>query len=219
MIATSVKGGFLMPHSRLPPDEFSALLKPHLPALYRLAFRFTGRQFDAEDLLQEFLIRMYSRSDRLISVDILRPWLARALYNLHVDQCRSRARTPFGHMQRPGNEAAEDIATHQDPGDGSESVTETMLLGQHLATGVAELPEEQQAIVILHDVEGYKLHEAAEILSIPLGTAKTRLYRARNRLREYLQNRNLIPSNIVLRDESRVTDWVGPTYGDSGDEI
>jgi RNA polymerase sigma factor (sigma-70 family) len=208
-----------MHHSRLPPDEFSELLRPHLPALYRLAFRFTGRQFDAEDLLQELLTRLYSRSERLTTVEILRPWLARALYNLHVDQCRSRARTPFGHLQARGNDAEESIAARQDPGGGSESAAEALLMRQHLAAAVAELPEEQQLVVILHDVEGYELHEAAAILGVPLGTAKSRLHRARDRLRGYLQNRNLTPSNIVLRGEAPVPESANIHFGEAGDEI
>lgn len=190
-----------MPQSRLTPEEFSELLRPHLQALYRLAYRFTGRQFDAEDLLQELLTRLYSRSERLTKVDILRPWLARALYNLHVDQCRSRARSPFGHLQGSGNESEESIATQPHPGGSSESAAEASILGQHLAAAIAELPVEQQLIVILHDVEGYEIHEAAAILNAPVGTAKSRLHRARERLRGYLKSRNLIPSNIVLRSE------------------
>jgi RNA polymerase sigma factor (sigma-70 family) len=188
-------------------------------ALYRLAYRFTGRQFDAEDLLQEFLTRLYSRSERLTKVDILRPWLARALYNLHVDQCRSRARSPFGRLQGSGDEAEERIAAQPNPGGSSEGAAEGLILGQHLAAAVAELPEEQQLIVILHDVEGYEMHEAAAILDVPVGTVKSRLHRAHDRLRGYLQNRNLIPSNIVLRSEPTSLESASQESEESDDGI
>lgn len=207
-----------MSHSRLPPDEFSELLRPHLPALYRLAFRFTGRSFDAEDLLQELLTRLYSRCERLTAVEILRPWLARALYNLHVDQRRSRARTPFGHLQEPENDAEENAPAQPDPGAGPELSLETALLRKKLAAAVAELPEEQRLIVIFHDVEGYTLHEAAGILGVPLGTAKSRLHRAHDRLRVYLRERNLIPSNVVLRDEASVLEPANLRSPVAGDE-
>ena len=208
-----------MSHTRLSPDEFSELLKPHLPAMYQLAFRFTGRQFDAEDLLQELLTRLYSRSERLAAVEILRPWLARALYNLHVDQCRAKARTPFGHLQTPESGEEGGIAAQQDPRASPASEAETTILRQHLSAAVAELPEEQQAIVIFHDVEGYELHEAAAILGIPLGTAKSRLHRARDRLRGYLEKRNLIPSNVVLRDEAPIPKSMGQRLAETGDEF
>ena len=208
-----------MSHTRLSPDEFSELLRPHLPAMYRLAFRFTGRQFDAEDLLQELLTRLYIHSERLAAVEILRPWLARALYNLHIDQCRARSRTPFGHLQAAETGEEGGIAAQQDPRASPASEAETTILRQHLSAAVAELPEEQQAIVIFHDVEGYELHEAAAILGIPLGTAKSRLHRARDRLRGYLEQRNLIPSNVVLRDEVPIPESTGQRLAETGDEF
>ena len=81
---------------RLPPETFRRLIEPHTQALYRLAFRFTGRRADAEDLLQELLTRMYAKSARLANIDLLRPWLARALYNLFVDERRRNARSALG---------------------------------------------------------------------------------------------------------------------------
>ena len=187
-----------MSDPRLSSGEFSELVRPHLAALYRLAFRFTGQRFDAEDLLQELLTRLYGRGERLDAVEALRPWLARALYNLHVDQRRSRARTPLGHLREPADATAGDAAEPRDPGAGPEASLESTLLGQTLGAAVATLADDQRLIVLLHDVEGYKLHEAAAILGVPLGTAKSRLHRARDRLRDYLRERNLIPSNVVF---------------------
>jgi RNA polymerase sigma-70 factor (ECF subfamily) len=176
-----------------------------LPALYRLALRFTGRQFEAEDLLQELLTRLYARGERLTEVDSLRPWLARALHNLHVDQRRHLARTPLGHLQQPAHDAADAEAEAfpvQDRSAHPDFSLEMERLQQGLAEAVAELPDEQSAVVILHDVEGYELHETAAILGVALGTVKSRLHRAHGRLRERLRQRNLIPSNVVSRDES-----------------
>jgi RNA polymerase sigma-70 factor (ECF subfamily) len=204
-----------MSDGRLAPNVFAELLRPHLPALYRLAFRFTGRQFEAEDLVQELLTRLYARSVRLTAVESLRPWLARALYNLHVDQRRHLSRTPHGHLQHPAHDAddAEPFPAQQDPSAHPDFSTEMDLLKQGLAEAVAELPEEQRAVIILHDVEGYELHETAAILGIALGTVKSRLHRAHGRLRERLQQRNLIPSNVVSREESPGEETATSNFG------
>jgi RNA polymerase sigma factor (sigma-70 family) len=202
------------------PDAFAELLRPHLAALYRLAFRFTGRQFDAEDLLQELLTRLYARSQRrLTEVESLRPWLARALYNLHVDQRRGMARTPFGHLKRTMGEAADDEECDAQSGTDADFSMEMELLRANLEDAVAELPEDQRLVVVLHDVEGYELHEVAGILGVPLGTVKSRLNRAHARLRECLRQRNLIPSNLVLRDTSPDCDSAIISSGVIEDEL
>jgi RNA polymerase sigma factor (sigma-70 family) len=204
------------------PDAFAELLKPHLAALYRLAFRFTGRQFDAEDLLQELLTRLYAHSQqRLTEVESLRPWLARALYNLHVDQRRGMARTPFGHLKPPTDGApdGEGLDVRSDVSADADFSMEMELLRANLVDAVAELPEEQRLVVILHDVEGYQLDEAAGILGVALGTVKSRLNRAHGRLRERLGQRNLIPSNIVLRNESPGCDSAILSLGAIEDEV
>jgi RNA polymerase sigma-70 factor (ECF subfamily) len=210
-----------MSDRRLAPNVFAELLRPHLPALYRLAFRFTGRQFEAEDLVQELLTRLYARAERLTTVDSLRPWLARALYNLHIDQRRHLARTPLGHLQPPSQDAPDGDALAAQPDRSATPAfsLEMEHLQQGLAQAVAELSEEQQAVVILHDVEGYELHETASILGIALGTVKSRLHRAHGRLRERLRQRNLVPSNVVLRDESPGEDAAISNFGVSGHEL
>lgn len=188
---------------RMAADAFAELLRPHLPALYRLAYRFTGQQADAEDLLQELLTRLYARGEQLMDIDVLRPWLARALYNLHVDRSRSVRRTPFGHLHLPeGDAPGKQIGeTRPDPAAHPDLSLEMERLRRHLAEALERLPEDQRLIVLLHDVEGYELHEAAAILGIPLGTAKSRLHRAHGRLRECLRQRNLMPANVVSEGE------------------
>jgi RNA polymerase sigma factor (sigma-70 family) len=209
-----------MSYSRLPADVFSELLRPHLPALYRLAFRFTGRQCEAEDLLQELLTRLYARSERLTEVESLRPWLARALYNLHVDQHRQQARTPLAYLQQPAADSgdADDYPAQRDHNADPAAAVEMELLRQGIAEVLAQLPGEQQEVVILHDMEGYELRETAAILGVALGTVKSRLHRAHGRLRGPLRQRNLIPSNVVLRDDPSGSDAGMPSFRMTDDE-
>jgi RNA polymerase sigma-70 factor (ECF subfamily) len=174
-------------------------VRPHLQALYRLAYRFTGRQHEAEDLLQELLTRLYGRPERLNGIESLRPWLARALYNLYIDERRRLARSPLGHLNSTAQEDA--FAGLPDKHTDLNLSAEMAQVREHLGELVQQLPQEQREVVILHDVEGYELQEAAEILGVALGTVKSRLHRGHERLREWLRQRNLSPATVVLSTE------------------
>ena len=123
---------------------FEKLVQPHFDRLWRLAFRLTGRQAEAEDLFQELLIKAFGKLDDLVSIDEPGAWLSRVMYNLFIDELR------------------------------------------RLDGALRQLSDEHRTIVLLHDTEGYKLKEIQELMGIPVGTVKSRLHRARARLREIL---------------------------------
>lgn len=199
------------------PDIFADLLRPHLAALYRLAYRFTGRQHEAEDLLQELLTRLYARSEKLDAIDSLRPWLARALYHLFVDERRRWARNPLKHASDADD--GEGTLKLRESSQNPEFRVEMSLLMQNLEELLVQLPEEQRAVVLLKDVEGYELQETASILGIALGTAKSRLHRAHLHLQKALQQRNLFLSNVVLTDESGDLGAPMSGYGVADNEV
>ena len=90
-------GAAASPYRRARPPEsnFEDLLRPQVEYLYRLAWRFTGSVADAEDLVQDVLIKLFPRTEELLGIERLRPWLARVLYNQYVDSVRQRARSPI----------------------------------------------------------------------------------------------------------------------------
>src|SRR5512147_2434560 len=92
MSETRADSGELPALSETRQATFERLMRPHLRRLYRLAYRLTGRASDAEDLLQDVLIRLFERTDELSGITDLRPWTSRVLYNRFVDQ-RRRSRT------------------------------------------------------------------------------------------------------------------------------
>jgi RNA polymerase sigma-70 factor (ECF subfamily) len=197
-------------------------VRPHLQALYRLAYRFTGRQHEAEDLLQELLTRLYTRPERLNGIESLRPWLARALYNLYIDEHRRLRRSPLGHLHSTaaGGATEEDaLAVQPDKNTDLNFSTEIAQMRQHLVELVQQLPQEQRDVVILHDVEGYELQEAAEILGVAVGTVKSRLHRGHERLREWLRQRNLSPATVVLSTEGPAVEPESPVARVSSDEM
>lgn len=190
----------------LPPDHFEALVAPHIETLYRVAFRFAGHQEDAEDLVQDLLVKLYPKSAELAEVDVLRPWLIRALYNLFVDSRRKHARSPLGRLDSH-SEMEEDGGCvgvwdrMASPDAGPDTHVERGLLGGHIMEAMEALNEEQKAVLMLHDVEGYSLVELAETLDVPVGTLKSRLFRARRALKDSLMARRVERQELFFLDE------------------
>ena len=164
--------------------SFETLLKPHLDRLYRLSFRLAGNQHEAEDLFQDVLTKMFPRLDELIDIEAPGAWLCRVLYNHFIDNRRRYARQRLVAVtedQLPGK-SVEELPGDLDPVADAERLDNIMQLDSALAA----LSDEHRLVVLLHDSEGYKLQEIQDITGTPVGTLKSRLHRARARLREIL---------------------------------
>ena len=171
-------------------ETFEQLVRPHFDRLYRLAFRLTGRKAEAEDLFQELLIKAFGKLDDLVSIDEPGSWLSRVMYNLFIDEQRRFARRRMHVVDEgflPGDGLA-GVAGTEDP-ERDQHRLEKM---QQLDAALQQLSEEHRTIVLLHDTEGYKLEEIHELMKIPVGTVKSRLHRARARLREILTGNGTI---------------------------
>jgi len=163
---------------------FERVVRPHFDRLYRLAWRLTGSKAEAEDLFQELLIKAFGMLDQIVKIEEPGSWLCRVMYNLFVDQHRRFTRQRMhlvdeGHL--PGQGIA-DLAGDLDPVADNERIEKFRVLDAALA----QLSEEHRIIVLLHDTEGYKLTEIEELTGTPVGTIKSRLHRARARLRQIL---------------------------------
>lgn len=168
--------------------EFERLLQPLLPVFFRHAFRWTAARDQAEDLVQELLVRLYPRMEELAALDRVQPWALRVMYRIFIDQHRRSLNSPV----RPVHELS-GMGEHDDPGDcfpddapQPAELVERELTGERLAAAWARLGEDQRVVVALHDIEGYRLEELSVILDTPTGTLKSRLHRARVRLRQLL---------------------------------
>ncbi len=168
-------------------SEFAQLLRPHLRRLYRLAYRLSGSAADAEDLVQEVLVKVYERRDELTSIRALEPWLGRVLYNQFVDNARRYARQRLRTVSLDSPEvgsAGEEAVASREPGP--DKITADGFDISKLNSAVAQLSLDHRTVVLMHDSEGYKLEEIQIITGVPVGTLKSRLHRARARLREIL---------------------------------
>lgn len=171
------------------PDQnrsatFERLLRPHLDRLYRLAYRLTGSKAEAEDLFQDVLVKLFGRLDDLAGIEEPGSWSGRIMFNHFIDNRRRFARqrlVSVAEGQLP-QKSVESLPGKDNPEQDAERLDDIIRLDKALA----QLSEEHRLVVLLHDTEGYKFKEIQEITGDPLGTLKSRLHRARARLRELL---------------------------------
>ena len=163
---------------------FETLVRPHFDRLYRLAWRLTSQKAEAEDLFQELLIKAYGKLDDLVKIDEPGSWLSRVMYNLFIDERRRFARRRM-HTVEEGEMAGDGIAGLPGPDDPAYDQERYERITK-LDSALSQLSDEHRLIVLLHDTEGYKLVEIQDLIGIPVGTVKSRLHRARTRLREIL---------------------------------
>lgn len=187
------------PHSQSSPTQaaadFDNLMREHIPALFRAAYRWTGSVDRAEDLVQELLIRLYPKLDELHALDKVRPWVLRVLYRMFVDQLRREQSSPvqFGIDSQADGSSDDEDSEFIDTGPGPPELTEQHLTQERIAAVWMQLGEEHRVVLSMHDIEDYSLPELAIMFDIPIGTLKSRLHRARARLRELLASERFAP--------------------------
>lgn len=164
------------------------MLTQHLDALFRTALRLCqGHEADAEDLLQDAMLRAFNSYDQLREPTAARSWLFTILSRTHLNRVRTkgrRAEVVSTDLDEAAFEAAlADWAPIASPGE----TAEARQLGEQLMRAVDELPPELRSVVVLVDVEGFAQREVANMQGIPEGTVASRLFRARRRLRRALE--------------------------------
>jgi RNA polymerase sigma-70 factor (ECF subfamily) len=157
-------------------ETFEAEVMPQLRALFGMAYRLTGNAHDAEDLVQETMLRAYRAFDRYRPGTNARAWLFTILHRLRTDALRRKGRRPEtvqllddGPPVAPAHEAALT--------SGHEEITRAL----------EALPETFRSAVVLRDIEEFSYAEIAEILGIPVGTVMSRIHRGRALLRQMLR--------------------------------
>ena len=181
---------------------FNTLVLRHQDSAYSLALRFLGSREAAEDATQEAMIRAYG-AIRSFRGERFRSWLLSIVANVARDELRRLRRRP----QRSLDEARDDPETSSiEPPDRGPSPEGEALRGElrrALERALLQLPEEWRLIVILSDVHGLAYEEIADTFDLPLGTVKSRLSRARGRLRDILRASAELPDPFGRQGDRR----------------
>jgi RNA polymerase sigma-70 factor (ECF subfamily) len=175
--------------ARRDPAAFSELVQQYGPVLYRIALRFTGHRQDAEDVLQETLLKVVTKIDTVTDPAALPGWLRRVTVNAALMRLRSRNREPDPLDELPENLFTADGRHNRAVLPWPGLPEDAALRGEArtvLAAAVAELPDGSRAVYALADIEGLDHAEVAELLNISPGAVRMRLHRARLALREVL---------------------------------
>jgi RNA polymerase sigma-70 factor, ECF subfamily len=152
-------------------------LEVHIPALRRYAWALLHNASDADDLVQDCLLRALDRFDTRVSQGDIRPWLFTIMHNIYIsDWRRLRLRNQ---VMVEGVEA--DLGLPP-PQSANTEMRDTL-------RALAELAEEQRQVLLLVAVEGFGYGDAAVILNVPVGTVMSRLSRGRDKLRELVEGR------------------------------
>lgn len=154
---------------------FEALYRAHVGRIHALCLRMTGDRVSAEDLTQEAFIRAWQRLDSFRGDSAFYSWLYRLAVNVVLGDFRVKKRL------------AERVTSSEDVSDLPLAAPERPAgLRMDLDQAIAALPPGAREIFVLHDVEGYKHEEIAEMTGLATGTSKAHLHRARRLLREQL---------------------------------
>lgn len=169
-------------------EEFDAEVLPHLDALYANAIRLTHAKADAEDLVQETVLRAFRFYDRFERGTNVKAWLLRIQYNTFVNRYRRSAREREIKDSMVHEPTGEEVVSRE----ALRALTDPMgtalrpLVSREIEAALAALPEDQRMVVVLADVEELSYKEIAGVLGCPIGTVMSRLHRARRALRKLL---------------------------------
>jgi RNA polymerase sigma-70 factor (ECF subfamily) len=151
--------------------------------LYRVALRLTGNAADAEDLVQETMLRAYRSWERYTRGTNAKGWLLTILRHLFINEYRRKSR----HPETVDVDTIEPFALFQEvQEEDPQGAFFDRIVDDEVLRAVDQLPEAFREAVTLSDVEGLSYEEVAKVLDVPVGTVKSRLYRGRRLLQAKL---------------------------------
>ncbi len=169
-------------------DQFQREVLPYLDGLYGAALRLTRSPSDAEDLVQDTVLKAYRFYDRFEAGTNLKAWLFKILTNTFINRYRrsTRERSVFeGSSAEPVGEGVMSRAAMRGLTDPVGTAQRT-LIAQEIKAALSVLPEDYRAMILLADVEELSYREIAEVVGCPIGTVMSRLHRARKMMQKHL---------------------------------
>jgi len=162
--------------------SFNQLVETYQELCYNVAYRLVGNADSAADVTQDAFLSAYRHLDQFKGGSF-RSWLLRVVTNASYDVLRARSRHASSSLDELTDDTAFDVI---DPGELPETLALRRELFEAIQVGLQTIPVDQRAVLILYDVHGLSYDEVAVALNANLGTVKSRLSRARGRMRDYL---------------------------------
>ena len=177
-------------------DSFEPLVTEYQKPIYNLALRMTGSAEDAADLTQEVFIKAYKNLSGFRGESKFSVWLYRIAANVCTDFLRSQSRRDSVSLSMDDDESGAEYEI-PDLRLSPEAELDKRLIRESLAEGLESLPPEQRKILLLREIDGLSYEEIAQTLELEAGTVKSRIFRARKKLCEFLLKSGNLPDGIA----------------------
>ena len=166
-------------------DGFRLLVERHSRSVFRLAYRLTGNEQDAEDVVQETFLRAYKQLQNFESRASFGTWLYRIAANYSLDLIRARKR--HYEQRAAADEDTDAMLAVPSPDPGPDRVAYSGQIGERVSAALAELSEQERSAFVLRHFEGFSIEEIGATLGLGASAAKHSIFRAVQKLRQALQ--------------------------------
>ena len=181
--------------------SFNQLVLSYQSMVYNFAYRILGDRHAAADATQDAFISAFKAIGKFRGGSF-KAWLLRIVTNACYDQLRRKQRQPSTSLDALLVLEPAPTQSLTDSRESPEEYTVRQELSKAIQIGIGSLPPEQRITLVLADVQGFSYQEIAGVTGVALGTVKSRLSRARNKLRDFLLGqRELLPSRYRLKNE------------------
>ena len=168
-------------------NNFEKELFPHMEALKTFAFHLTYNEDDADDLVQETYLKAHKFIENYDSGTNAKAWLFKILKNAYINEYRKKVR-------RPTKVDLDDLVSIREGEEPNRATYHDLrqeifdnTLGDEVTMAMNSLPVEFRTVILLCDIENFTYEEIAKITELPIGTVRSRLFRARNMLKDKLK--------------------------------
>jgi RNA polymerase sigma-70 factor, ECF subfamily len=165
-------------------SELEGLVRDHAQLVFRIVYSVLRNHADAEDATQETFLRAVRHRAKLSEIQDAKAWLARIAWRVAIDRKRMGATASLDDIE--GTEGAAALRSLRDSGAGAEQIASDRQMLALMEQLIAGLPRELREVTILATVQELSTREMSEVLAIPEATVRTRLFRARQMLRDKL---------------------------------
>jgi len=180
---------------------FNQLVMAYQGLAYNVAYHVIGNREAAADACQDAFLKAYN-AIKQYQGGSFKGWLMRIVTNVCYDQIRYKSRRPATSLEAMRDDSDEHNSRLVSDSERPEEHALRSELKELIQLGITHLPEDQRLVLVLNDVQGFSYQEIAEVIGQPLGTVKSRLSRARRRLRNFLlEQKELLPGQYRLNDE------------------